>query len=411
MSALAAPAFRSSRALAPVHQAQIVMVSPNNGLCQMICVALQGDDPAAVDVLRLPLADVAADGAMLDGYATVVFECHPNDAVEMAALRQLTARATRGTRFLAVTSEMLSLSAAKQLMEAGVEEVLPLDTVKPRLDRFVDLAEDARPAHRAAKVQSASPHRGAVIAVARARGGVGATTVAVNLATGLAGQPSGGRVALLDLDLQHGDAGFCLGIEDQGALTGMIRAGVIPDSTFLRTAVTDHASGLCVLPAPKEMAPLTVLTTELVSGLLDALQRDFDHIVIDLPQAVLEWLSPVLMRAEKVLMVTDTSVPAIRQTMRLIAAYAEDRPDLPVEIVVTGEAKPYLPTAAHKAAAKALERPLAHWIPRDAVAARRAIDRGVPLADAAPRSPATKALRQLVARVLQDLAPAARKTA
>ena len=409
--ALAMPSFRSSRAEQRAPQAAIVMISPNNGLCQMIRVALQGDDPAGVDVMRVSLADVAASGAVaLQGYQTIVFECRPSDPAEMAALRTLTSGVAPGTRFLAVTDEMLSLSAARLLMDAGVEEVLPLMAVQPQMAHAVDLASDLQSADRGAATKITSTRLGAIIAVARARGGVGATTVAVNLALGLSTNKTT-RTVLLDLDLQHGDAGFYLDVEDQGALIGMISNGTTPDATFLRTAVTDHKSGLHVLPAPQELVPLQALTSEMVAELLTALQRDYDHIVIDMPQALVDWIGPILARASKVLVVTDTSVPAIRQTVRLITAYAEDAPALPVEIVVSGEAKPYMATAAHKAAERALERPLSHWVPRDAVAARRAIDRGAALGDVAPRSPMTKALRGLAAKVLTDCAAAATKTA
>lgn len=400
------PMFQSSRRVATATPAGMAVISLDADLAESLRAALADETPGGIDTLLTTLPLILAAGADgLSAYRTALFHHDPKDAGILPALRELHATAP-GTRFLAMTAATLSLAEMRQLLDAGVEDILPLTPVEPVPEPVV-AAPNPENAPRPFAYDP-PPKQGAILAVSRARGGVGATTVAVNLAIELAAR-KGARVLLLDLDLQHGDAAFYLDVEDQGALAGMIRNGTTPDQVFLQTAVIEHKSGLHILPAPAEMAPLTALTPEVVAGLLEALQAQYDHVVIDMPQAVVDWIAPVLARAAKVLIVTDTSVPAIRQTRRLIAAYTEDQPLLPVEVIVNSEAKSFLASSARKQAAAALERPLLHWIPRDEVTARRAIDRGTALAKVSPRAAITRALRDISARVLADLAAARSK--
>lgn len=104
--------------------------------------------------------------------------------------------------------------------------------------------------------------RGRIVAVAQARGGVGATTIAVNLAHELAGRSGFLKkaaprpVALVDLDLQFGSVGTLLDLEDQDALHQMALEGVLPDKAFLDRVMPRTENGLAVLAAPSKFMPL-----------------------------------------------------------------------------------------------------------------------------------------------------------
>ena len=226
----------------------------------------------------------------------------------------------------------------------------------------------------------------------RARGGAGASTVATNLAIS---QARFGSVALVDLDLQNGSIGTLLDLPDSAAFTQLIKTRSQPDGAFLERAMVRHASGIDVLAAPDVFAPMTALTAEQVADLLEALRSRYDHVILDLPQAVMEWFAPVLDNATRALIVTDTSVPSIKRAKRLIEVMTEDHMTLPVTMVVNAEKRPLLQSAALKEAARLLDRPLNHWIPLDPAPMRRARDMGVPVILGAKRSGASRAMTAL----------------
>lgn len=226
----------------------------------------------------------------------------------------------------------------------------------------------------------------------RARGGAGASTVATNLAIS---QARFGSVALVDLDLQNGSIGTLLDLPDSAAFTQLIKTRSQPDGAFLERAMVRHASGIDVLAAPDVFAPMTALTAEQVADLLEALRSRYDHVILDLPQAVMEWFAPVLDNATRALIVTDTSVPSIKRAKRLIEVMTEDHMTLPVTMVVNAEKRPLLQSAALKEAARLLDRPLNHWIPLDPAPMRRARDMGVPVILGAKRSGASRAMSAL----------------
>lgn len=207
------------------------------------------------------------------------------------------------------------------------------------------------------------------------------------------------QVAVVDLDLQFGGVASFLDIEANDALSRMVKDEIIPDATFLSHAMVTSKSGISVLTAPTELVPLESLAGEQVEALLDQLTLQFDYVVVDLPRTLVRWVQSVLNMSDQLYLMTDSSVPAIRQCKRLIDIYSEETPTLPVDIVVNFETKPLFKGRHHAQAAKLLERELRHWLPFDTKATREALDRGVPLSQASNRSPLTKAIKKLALEV------------
>lgn len=249
------------------------------------------------------------------------------------------------------------------------------------------------------------PTEGRVILVAKARGGIGATTLAVNLALEMQMQamnrkgPAGGRVALVDLDVQLGNAGSFLDLADRGGMLALANLGPDPDAQAVRHAMVRHPSGLGVLAAPTTAIPFQAFDTVRIAAMIDALASENDVVIVDLPPALIDWLEPLLARAERLLMVTDLAVPSIVRARRVIGLMTEDHPKLPVEIVVAHEKKPFRLGQMHRDAEAALGYPLRHWLPAEAKLARQALDRGEPLVKLAPRCGWSKAIKGMAAEL------------
>ena len=130
-------------------------------------------------------------------------------------------------------------------------------------------------------------------------------------------------------------------------------------------------------------------------AMLDALATEHDVVIVDLPPALIDWLEPLLARAERLLMVTDLAVPSVVRARRIISLLTQDHPKLPVEIVVAHEKKPFRMGSIHRDAETALGRPLRHWLPDEAKLARQALDRGEPLVQLAPRCGWSRAVKAM----------------
>ena len=175
----------------------------------------------------------------------------------------------------------------------------------------------------------------------------------------------------------------------------------------LADAVKKGYSIRSVLPAPSEFVPLDSITAPQVAAILDELRKGNDYVVVDLPRALVNWIEPVVDRADELIVVTDITVPSIRHCRRLVDFFTQDHLALPVEIVVNHQRKPLMTSSLQKEAAKALDRPLGHWLPDDPKAAGAAAGRGKPLSVVAPRSPLARSVSKLATDIRISLgAPA-----
>ncbi len=166
----------------------------------------------------------------------------------------------------------------------------------------------APPAHR----------RSRVIAVMSPKGGTGKTTIATNLAVGLAtGMEK--QAMLLDLDVQFGDVCSALGLEPEHDLSDAIRPGPV-DLTTLKVFLTRHRSSLAVLPPPESLAASEDIDLDDLKRTIAALSDEFRFVVIDSAAGIDEFALVALEFATDLLFVVTPDVPAIRAISKQLEA-------------------------------------------------------------------------------------------
>ena len=225
----------------------MLLIATSGGVADAISGAFSGDPDIRIDTQSSSLAQMngKAVRAMAD-YDIIMFQASPDDSADIAAIEALASNRRKDTTLVALADGGISLSQARALSKAGVDEVLPL----PNVDGEVD-GEIVRLSRRkAVRPGGSAGPLGRVIAVAQARGGVGSTTVAVNLADQLAPGKSKtkkdgrGRVALVDFDLQFGTVGSFLDLGEQDTLLQLALDGTVPDANFLKQSMIELPSGL-----------------------------------------------------------------------------------------------------------------------------------------------------------------------
>jgi pilus assembly protein CpaE len=163
---------------------------------------------------------------------------------------------------------------------------------------------------------------GQIIAVFSPKGGVGRTTVAVNLAVAAASE-LGKRVVLMDGSFQFGDVGVLLNLNPKSNsiadLVPILEAGEIDD---INTFVVDHTSGVRVLLAPPTPEMAETITPHIVKQTLDLLRRSHDLVIVDCTAFFNDTTLAILDAADVILTMLSLEITSIKN-MRLFLEVAD----------------------------------------------------------------------------------------
>lgn len=136
-------------------------------------------------------------------------------------------------------------------------------------------------ARKAGGAESASFSRAPLICVLGPKGGTGKTLTSTSLAVALA--ELGKSVALIDLDLQFGDVGLCMGVAPETTIFDLVRTGGSLDEDKLNGFLLNHPSGVKLLLAPARPDHAAVVTVEFLREVYATLRQMVDYVVVDTP--------------------------------------------------------------------------------------------------------------------------------
>ncbi|CAL9438790.1 hypothetical protein SUDANB6_02195 [Streptomyces sp. enrichment culture] len=156
---------------------------------------------------------------------------------------------------------------------------------------------------------------GTVVTVSGAKGGVGATLTAVQLA--LAAQASGRAAALVDLDLQTGDVGSFLDVRFRRSVVDLAAVDDI-SPRVLADAVYRHDTGVALLLAPGEGERGEEVTDRAVRQIVGALRSRYEAVVIDCGAQLSGAGAAAVEMADTALLVTTPDVVAVRGAKRAV---------------------------------------------------------------------------------------------
>ena len=230
-----------------------------------------------------------------------------NQAEAFAELDKLASVCHKDTEVI-VTGDIDELSFYKKLISMGVAEYL-LNPINPeqlaKILAGTAMEEKAKPS----QVEKGSK----IIAVIGTRGGVGASSLALNLASIYAEKKL--PTAILDLDPEFGTIPLMLDVEPSRGLMDALEKPDRVDSLFLDRAMTKVSDNLFVLGAERAIGEAGKIDSKAAEVLLNNLKAKFSYIIIDISQ-VQEHEYYVLKNAECIVM-TELSIPGLRDTMRV----------------------------------------------------------------------------------------------
>lgn len=307
--------------------------------------------------------------------------------------------AVPGTCLVIGVGRINDVALYRDLLAVGFNDYLAVPFAEGTMARAVERAMEVRERTGGTMMQTASVAKDAkprTLSVIGARGGVGATTAAVTIAAML-GTRLQEEVLLIDFDLHYGSLMLALDLEAIDALREALDQPDRIDALFIQQVAQKKSEYLYAMGAEEPPTGSGFQARpHAASDFLRSFHRRFRWIVADVPRG-----DPVIQRqaleaSSDILLITDLSLPGVRDAMRMQQMVREVAPGAKLHIATSGAVD------ARRSAVKVadVERTLKHkvdcQIPADAAAALSAINFGKPLSEAAPNSGIVKALRPLV---------------
>ncbi|SEW09507.1 pilus assembly protein CpaE [Aliiroseovarius sediminilitoris] len=322
-----------------------------------------------------------------------------------------------------VIAEEVSPIALHQLLKMGAEEFVPyplpegalhdaierLRAPEPEAPALVD------PANQATQLKAGGDREAVILAVQPMAGGTGATTLAVNLAWELcqmdrskkdkkAGK-NPPRVCLLDFGLQFGSVATYLDLPRRDAVYELLSDTEVMDHEIFSQALVTFDEELHVLTAPPDMLPLDIVNAEDIDRIIEMARRNFDYVVIDMPNTVAQWTETVLHAAHVYFATLELDLRSAQNALRMIKALKSE--ELPVEKLryVLNRAPKFTDMSGKSRAkrlAESLDISIELHLPDGGKPVTQACDHGIPLSSAATKNPLRKEIQKL-AQSVHDL--------
>jgi pilus assembly protein CpaE len=238
-----------------------------------------------------------------------------------------------------------------------------------------------------------------LITVTAAAGGVGCTSLAVNLATTLA-KSSEHETILVDFDLMFGSIDACLDLVTDNTLQGIVQNVDRLDQTLLKRSLTRHPSGLYMLPHPTAMEDSAKVDPEALRRVLMMLKATFPTVIVDTSKGLQSSDFLAFEMADVILMVVQLDLTCLRNTARLLHLFQQFEGLTERVRLVINRSGSHESEISLKKAEETLQMPISWQIPNSTKAYHAARAKGVPLDEVAPGSKPHQAILE-IARTLR----------
>ena len=236
------------------------------------------------------------------------------------------------------------ISLFRELMARGVSEYIvpplkPLDLIHTICNLYVNPEK---------------PFAGRLIGVIGARGGVGASTIAHNLAWSIAERQEAGAI-LLDLDLSFGTAALDFNQDPAQDISDALTAPDRADDVFLERITVKHTQRLLMLTAPAKLEQEFELDPTAYETVIQRVRKASPFVVLDLPHVWTSWIKQTLYSADDVLIVASPDLASLRNTKNIMDLLKATRPyDTPPSVVLNMTGVPKRPEIPFKEFSEAL---------------------------------------------------------
>jgi len=289
-----------------------------------------------------------------------------------------------GTMVIAVGTEN-DVQLYRDLTGSGVLDYLIKPVTSDQLRETLLAAEHSLrvPDEVAATEEDDDTHK--MVAVVGVRGGVGTTTIATNTAWTL-GNELKKSTALLDMDIYFGTGALSFDLEPGRGLCDALENPSRVDGLFIERAMVKQSDHLSILGAEAPLNDPAYTDPAALSHLLSELKHNFQYVIMDLPRNMVADFPLLLTEANEIIVVSDLSLAATRDTIRLLSFCKAVAPETNIKIVVNKATSTDLAEVSQKDFAVSVERDIDWVIPLDHKLMIQVAKSGKPLCQVAKRS-------------------------
>ena len=320
----------------------------------------------------------------------VIMELEDNPEDTFSLIREM-GKLNKGTEIF-LTASKLDSGILLEAMRAGAKEFLAQPIQKQEvidaIRRFVD-----RVAAHGNKGES-QRKSGKVLAFFGGKGGVGTTSIAVNVAAAIHKLPNNPSVVLVDVNQHGGDLPLYLDLQPNHSFRDIATDLSRLDQAFLIRVLTKTELGIQVLPSGYDDLSTGRLSPDCVEATLRLLQANFDYVILDCGH-VLDLTTKKALELATLILVTSTlMVPVVHRTKRILELLrGSGFPPNKIRLVMNR----YLATEQDVLIeTEEILKQKTFWLfPNDYPSASQAVNSGKPLIDVAPRSAVAKSYRDI----------------
>ena len=300
-----------------------------------------------------------------------------------------------GTVVLA-TGQVNDVRLFRDLVASGIQDYLLKPVSPDMLREAFGNAQAILNAPKAADPAADRPHCSA--AIIGARGGVGATTLATSIAW-LLSEKEGHATGLLDLDVHFGSGALALDLEPGRGLTDAIENPSRIDGLFIERAMVKATEKLAVLSAEAPINSPVMSDGTAFYQLQEEIRAAFEMTVIDLPRPMLVQYPHLITDVQVAVIVTELTLAAARDTIRLLSWLKSNAPQTRVHVVANRVHPGTQLEISKKDFEGSIERPIDYQIAFDQKLAAQAAKLGKPFVEAGKGSKTIAPILELANKI------------
>lgn len=303
----------------------------------------------------------------------------------------------RPRTFVILVAENLEVEIMQSALKAGCHNIIEMPQTSKEMNEYIKSVYN----NETLRLKSIGQKdnlvwSSTVITVFGAKGGLGKSTIAANLAVGLAQNRK--KVVLIDLDLQFGDLHIFMDLDPKETITELVQDTAAQSIDFIRSYMTVHSSGVHVLCAPRSPEYAELISAEKIMSLLSLLRSYYDYVVIDTAPSFSEVNITALESSSYIFFVTGLDISILKNSKLSIALLESLQLTDKVRVIVNRAVD--MNSISIDDVQKIIGYSIWAKIPSDYKVAVTALNRGVPFVIGASNSKLAQALTSMINSLL-----------
>lgn len=295
--------------------------------------------------------------------------------------------------------DRFDVSMIEKVMLAGIRKVLQFPIDAELLTENIELAhymEKSRLEN--ADVTTANNLQSRIITIFGTKGGIGRTTITVNLAVVLA--KMGKKVAVIDADLQFGDVNVYFDIDPKDTISELSQGNDASDIDAIKRMMALHFSGVSVVCAPKSPEYAEYVTPKNIETMINTMRPFYDYILIDTAPVFSDITMTALENSNLVLLISVQDISTLRNTKITLNILESLQQKEKTELIINRLTKGLI---SLKDMQRVLNEPLKNTVAFDFKTATTAHNKGIPIVLDAPKSEIGRDLKKIANYVINTI--------